>query len=155
MRAPTWLTKWGSIKPWAIFTLALLLFPIEILSQAPALGKEQWGWTIGLRPSFLISSAGVKLSKRLILNTWSWHSLATSQNRNVKGFLFSSISRPCPGSLGLIFWCQITTNKGPVGVGVQGQLTLNYLTTGYQRDGLYSTPLVNVLHHGIYQFPCL
>lgn len=109
--------------------------PCRNSSPSPALGKEQRGQTKGLRPSFLISGAGVKLSKRLILNTWSWHSLATSQNRNVKGFLFSSSSRPSPGSQGLIFWCQVTTNKGPVGVGgsraVNSQLFDSWLSRAW------------------------
>ena len=96
-----------------------------------------------------MSSAGVRLSKRLILNPWSWYSLATSQNRNVKGFLLASISPSSPGSPG-----RVTTNKEGVEA-VQGQLTLTSLAAGYQRDGLYSTSLGKALLHGLSQFPYL
>ena len=119
------------------------LFPKLNIREGPV------GGTKGLQPAFLMSSAGVKLSKRLILNPWSWYSLATSQNRNVKGFLFASISPPSPGSPG-----RVTTNKEGVEA-VQGQLTLTSLAAGYQRDGLYSTSLGKALLHGLGQFPYL
>lgn len=42
-----------------------------------------------------------------------------------------------------------------MGVGVQGQLTLNYLVVDYHGNDVYFTSLAHALFHGIHQFPYL